>query len=97
MKSFLNSKGNETLYDEIYKLDGIVDNKLLMNESEVTPFKRWFIKRIEFSNFLSYGENQVIDFTKCDGITVIESNPPNFGGKTVSIFLSFDDSVLNID
>ena len=97
MKSFLNSKGNETLYDEIYKLDGIVDNKLLMNESEVTPFKRWFIKRIEFSNFLSYGENQVIDFTKCDGITVIESNPPNFGGKTVLsvdllLFLFFNET-----
>jgi len=97
MKSFLNSKGNETLYDEIYKLDGIVDNKLLMNEAEVTPFKRWFIKRIEFSNFLSYGENQVIDFTKCDGITVIESNPPNFGGKTVLsvdllLFLFFNET-----
>jgi len=97
MKSFLNSKGNETLYDEIYKLDGIVDNKLLMNEAEVTPFKRWFIKKIEFSNFLSYGENQVIDFTKCDGITVIESNPPNFGGKTVLsvdllLFLFFNET-----
>ena len=59
MKSFLNSKGNEKLYDEVYKLDGIVDNKLLMNDAEVTPFKKWFIKKIEFSNFLSYGENQV--------------------------------------
>ena len=97
VKSFLNVKGNEGLYDEIYKLDGIVDNKLLMNESEVTPFKKWFIKRIEFSNFLSYGENQVIDFTKCDGISVIESNPPNFGGKTVLsvdllLFLFFNET-----
>lgn len=97
VKSFLNAKGNEGLYEEIYKLDGIVDNKLLMNESEVTPFKKWFIKRIEFSNFLSYGENQVIDFTKCDGISVIESNPPNFGGKTVLsvdllLFLFFNET-----
>jgi hypothetical protein len=36
-----------------------------------------------FSNFLSYGENQVLDFEKCGGITVVESDPPNFGGKTV--------------
>jgi DNA repair exonuclease SbcCD ATPase subunit len=32
---------------------------------------------------LSYGENQVIDFDQCNGITVVESDPPNFGGKTV--------------
>jgi DNA repair exonuclease SbcCD ATPase subunit len=56
---------------------------MLANEVEVTPFKRWYIKKIEFSNFLSYGENQVIDFDKCNGITVVESDPPNFGGKTV--------------
>jgi DNA repair exonuclease SbcCD ATPase subunit len=97
LKSFLKSKGNDNLYDEIYKLDGIVDNKLLMSESDVTPFKRWYIKKIEFSNFLSYGENQVVDFTKCDGITVVESNPPNFGGKTVLsvdllLFLFFNET-----
>jgi DNA repair exonuclease SbcCD ATPase subunit len=97
VKSYLKSKSNDNHYDDIYKLDGIVDNKLLMNESEVTPFKKWFIKKIEFSNFLSYGENQVVDFTKCDGISVIESNPPNFGGKTVLsvdllLFLFFNET-----
>ena len=97
VKSYLKTKSNDNLYDEIYNLDGIVDNKILMNESEVTQFKRWYIKKIEFSNFLSYGENQVVDFTKCDGITVIESNPPNFGGKTVLsvdllLFLFFNET-----
>ena len=97
VKSFLKNKGNEDSYDEIYKLDGIVDSKIAMNDSEAAPFKRWYIKKIEFSNFLSYGENQVIDFTKCDGISVIESNPPNFGGKTVLsvdllLFLFFNET-----
>ena len=55
----------------------------MINEVEATPFKRWYIKKIEFSNFLSYGEDQVIDFDNCNGITVVESDPPNFGGKTV--------------
>ena len=32
-------------------------------------------------NFLSYGDNNVLDFTDLDGITVIESTPRNFGGK----------------
>jgi DNA repair exonuclease SbcCD ATPase subunit len=97
VKTYLTAKSQETLFDEIIHLDGIVDNKLLMNESEVSPFKRWFIKNIEFSNFLSYGENQKIDFEKSDGISVIESNPPNFGGKTVLsvdllLFLFFNET-----
>jgi DNA repair exonuclease SbcCD ATPase subunit len=68
-----------------------------MTQTDAAPFKRWYIKNIEFSNFLSYGENQKIDFEKCDGITVVESNPPNFGGKTVLtvdllMFLFFNET-----
>jgi DNA repair exonuclease SbcCD ATPase subunit len=97
VKSFLGSKGNENHFDEIYNLNTVVDNKLLLNQTEVSPFKRWFIKNIEFSNFLSYGENQKLDFEKCDGISVVESNPPNFGGKTVLtvdllLFLFFNET-----
>jgi DNA repair exonuclease SbcCD ATPase subunit len=84
-------------YDDIYQLNSIVDNKLLQDQTDASPFKRWYIKNIEFSNFLSYGENQKIDFEKCDGITVVESNPPNFGGKTVLtvdllMFLFFNET-----
>ena len=97
VKSYLTSKSLEKYFDEVIHLDGIVDNKLLVNNSEASPFKRWFIKNIEFSNFLSYGENQKLDFEKCDGITVVESNPPNFGGKTVLtvdllLFLFFNET-----
>ena len=97
VRSFLESKGNMDYYDEIYKLNSIVDNKLLQTQTDAAPFKRWYIKNIEFSNFLSYGENQKIDFEKCDGITVVESNPPNFGGKTVLtvdllMFLFFNET-----
>jgi len=83
IKNFLESKNLEKHYEQVLNIDLAVENRMLINEVEVTPFKRWYIKKIEFSNFLSYGENQVIDFTKCDGITVVESDPPNFGGKTV--------------
>jgi len=83
VESFLTSKSNQEYSDKILELDRQVDNELILNQTEVTPFKKWFIKNIEFSNFLSYGENQRLDFDKCNGISVIESNPPNFGGKTV--------------
>jgi DNA repair exonuclease SbcCD ATPase subunit len=83
IKSLLDSKSQENFYEQVMNIDLAVENKMAANEVEVTPFKRWYIKKIEFSNFLSYGENQVIDFEKCNGITVVESDPPNFGGKTV--------------
>jgi DNA repair exonuclease SbcCD ATPase subunit len=97
VKSYLGTKGKEEYLDKILELNSVVDNKLILSQTEATPFKRWFIKNIEFSNFLSYGENQKIDFEKCDGISVVESNPPNFGGKTVLsvdllLFLFFNET-----
>jgi len=83
VKSFLQSKGYDSYTEEVLKLDNAVENKILSTSEEVAAFKKWYIKKIEFSNFLSYGENQVLDFEKCGGITVVESDPPNFGGKTV--------------
>jgi DNA repair exonuclease SbcCD ATPase subunit len=83
IKSLLEGKQQDQYYDQVMNIDLAVENRMMANEIEVTPFKRWYIKKIEFSNFLSYGEDQIIDFDKCNGITVIESDPPNFGGKTV--------------
>jgi DNA repair exonuclease SbcCD ATPase subunit len=97
VKSFLGNKNISKLSEEIFNLDNVVDNKILLEDNETTPFKRWYIKNIEFSNFLSYGENQKIDFDKCNGISVVESTPSNFGGKTVLtvdllLFLFFNET-----
>jgi DNA repair exonuclease SbcCD ATPase subunit len=83
IRTLLESKGQDQYYEQVMGIDSAVENRMAANEVEVTPFKRWYIKKIEFSNFLSYGESQVIDFEKCNGISVVESDPPNFGGKTV--------------
>ena len=83
IKSYLKSKNNDQFFEQVMGIDSLVENRIIANAEEVSAFKKWYIKKIEFSNFLSYGENQVLDFTKCDGITVVESDPPNFGGKTV--------------
>jgi DNA repair exonuclease SbcCD ATPase subunit len=97
LKQYLVSKGYENHLDSILSHNRMVENKMQENETETTVFKKWYIKNIEFSNFLSYGENQKIDFEKCNGLTVIESNPPNFGGKTVLsvdllLFLFFNET-----
>ena len=83
VRSLVEAKGHANLLPSIMNIDTAVEQKMLLDEVEITPFKKWYIRKIEFSNFLSYGENQVIDFDKCNGITVVESDPPNFGGKTV--------------
>ena len=97
LKKFLESKGYENYHENILSINRMVENKMLENQEESTQFKKWYIRNIEFSNFLSYGENQRLDFDNLNGIVVIESNPPNFGGKTVLsvdllMFLFFNET-----
>lgn len=101
LRQFLKSKGYENQTDSILNINRMVENKMSESQEETSSFKKWYIKNIEFSNFLSYGEDQRIDFDKCSGITVIESNPPNFGGKTVLsvdllMFLFFNETTKTI-
>ncbi len=83
MKNYLKTRELDRHVEDVLKIDQMVENKIAASEEEYAAFKKWYIRKIEFSNFLSYGDGQVLDFEKCNGITVIESNPPNFGGKTV--------------
>ena len=97
LKQFLTSKNYDKHLDDILNHNRMVENKMQETETDSAVFKKWYIKNIEFSNFLSYGENQVVDFEKSNGLTVIESNPPNFGGKTVLsvdllLFLFFNET-----
>ena len=65
------------------RLDDKVNAKI-SDEVEIdTKYKRVYIKNIKFSNFISFGDSNTLDFKKLGGITVIDSNPPNFGGKSV--------------
>ena len=80
---FLENNNLKEYSNEVLKLDDSVENAIASDKAEVTPFKKWYIKKIEFSNFLSFGDGQILDFDKIKGISTVESNPPNFGGKTV--------------
>jgi DNA repair exonuclease SbcCD ATPase subunit len=80
---FLDNNGLKEFSDDVLKLDDSVENAIASDKAEVTPFKKWYIKKVEFSNFLSFGDGQILDFNKIKGISTVESNPPNFGGKTV--------------
>ena len=97
LKQYLTSKNYDKHLDDILNHNRMVENKMQETEVETAVFKKWYIKNIEFSNFLSYGENQKVDFEKTGGLTVIESDPQNFGGKTVLsvdllLFLFFNET-----
>jgi DNA repair exonuclease SbcCD ATPase subunit len=90
---------------KIDRLDNKVNEEIDRLNVNKIKHNKWYIKKINFSNFLSFGQNNEIDFEGLEGITTIESNPKNFGGKsTVSIdlflFLFFGKTTktkLNID
>lgn len=82
IKEFLKENKVEIEWDLVNRLDNKVNGEFDKQNENRVKYNKWFIKRIEFSNFLSFGDNNVIDFTELNGITVIESNPVNFGGKT---------------
>ena len=83
MSQFVMANDMDTDITLLKRLDDRV-NAHIADTSEIdTKYKRVYIKNIKFSNFLSFGENNFIDIDKLNGITVIDSNPPNFGGKSV--------------
>ena len=97
LKNFIESKGQKDKTDDILSINKMVENKMKGDEENQSQIKKWYIRNIEFSNFLSYGENQKLDFDKLNGIVVVESDPPNFGGKTVLtvdllMFLFFNET-----
>ena len=97
IKQHLETKGYNDHLESVLSINRMVENKIAEKQEETAQFKKWYIKNIEFSNFLSYGENQRLDFEKLNGIIVVESDPPNFGGKTVLsvdllMFLFFNET-----
>jgi DNA repair exonuclease SbcCD ATPase subunit len=84
MRDFVTDNNIDIKWELINRLDDKVNVEIdKLNENKVR-YNKWYIKKVEFSNFLSFGDNNVIDFTGLDGITVIESTPKNFGGKSTS-------------
>jgi DNA repair exonuclease SbcCD ATPase subunit len=97
MKDFIKENKITTKWELVDRLDNKVNGEIdKLNENKVR-YNKWYIKKIEFSNFLSFGDDNVIDYTALDGITVIESTPKNFGGKSTSsvdllMFLFFNST-----
>jgi DNA repair exonuclease SbcCD ATPase subunit len=84
MKDFIKENNITIDIDLIDRLDNRVNEQLTKQNGGKIKYSKWYIKKVEFSNFLSYGNDNVIDFTDLPGITVVESTPKNFGGKSTA-------------
>ena len=62
VKEFLKEQDVTIDWDKFVRLDNRVESNI--QEEDNTANKKWFVKWIEFSNFLSFGEDNKIDFTR---------------------------------
>tara|TARA_Y100000385_G_C13084640_1_gene635771 strand:- start:44 stop:2407 length:2364 start_codon:yes stop_codon:yes gene_type:complete len=78
-------KRNQTNVDfkRLCKLDDKINEVLFDGEVEDYRYRRWELKNLWIDNFLSYGDNNTLDYTKLKGLNVVKSEPANQGGKTI--------------
>ena len=97
MREFITENNMNIKWELVDRLDNKVNTQIDADNQNRVRYNKWYIKKVEFSNFLSFGDNNIIDFTNLDGITVVESTPRNFGGKSTStvdllLFLFFNST-----
>jgi len=67
-------------FDEIVKIDSTIN--ALINYDSYENGKRYSIKWVKWSNYLSYGEDNFFDFTKLHGLVLLNGQPANECGKS---------------
>ena len=70
-------------YERLCRLDDKINEVLINNEEEDIRYRRWSIKKLWLNNFLSFGDNNEVEYKNLDGLTVVNSIPANQGGKTI--------------
>jgi DNA repair exonuclease SbcCD ATPase subunit len=81
-KEWLEREKIEVEWDRIIKLDEKVNEEYKLVKDIDYRYRRWFIKSIEIDNLLSFGDDNVINYSDINGVTVVVSDPGNMGGKT---------------
>lgn len=85
-----------SLFKEYIKVNGIDDSKIdfellkkiddsinaNINYEHYDKYRRFKLKWVRWSNFLSYGEDNYFDFTTLDGLVLLNGDPANQSGKT---------------
>ena len=66
--------------DEIINIDNSVN--AFVDFDSYSKYKSYKFKYVKWKNFLSYGEDNYIDFTKLSGLVLLCGTPQNQSGKT---------------
>jgi len=96
-KEWLEGNKIEIDWERLLRLDDKVNDKLKEKRDIEYRYRNWYIKELEWDNFLSYGDGNKLSFDGLRGITTISSNPANQGGKTalsvdLLLFLFFNET-----
>jgi len=81
MKELITRDGKNVDFDRIIALDDKVNGELNVDLTQ-SQHKSWSVKWVMIDNFLSFGEDNYLPFSKLKGLTVVNSVPANQGGKT---------------
>jgi len=81
MKELIDRDGKKVDFNRILALDDKVNGELNVDINE-TQHRTWSVKWVMINNFLSFGEDNYLPFSKLRGLTVVNSIPANQGGKT---------------
>jgi len=81
MREWIKRENKNIDFDRILKLDDKINAELNIEDEQV-QHKTWSIKWVMVNNFLSFGEENYLPFSRLKGLTVVNSMPSNQGGKT---------------
>jgi DNA repair exonuclease SbcCD ATPase subunit len=80
-KVYLDENGIDDYdFDELVKIDSQINS--LIDYEVYDKSKRYEIKWIRWSNFLSYGDDNFFDFTQLNGLVLLNGEPANQSGKS---------------
>lgn len=96
-KEWLDGNKIDVDWERLIRLDDKVNDKLKQIRDIEYRYRNWYIKELEWDNFLSYGDGNKLSFNGLRGVTTISSNPANQGGKTalsvdLLLFLFFNET-----
>ena len=80
-KEYIEEKKIENCdFEKIVKIDNYINNTIDYDKYDKN--KQYNIKWVKWSNFMSYGPDNFVDFTNLKGLVLLSSNPANQGGKS---------------
>ena len=80
-REWLDREGRKVDFDRLLALDDKVNSSLELTDQD-RVHRKYKLKWISINNFLSFGVNNIFKLNNYNGLTVINSIPENFGGKT---------------